>query len=287
MAHHNGPDGPQAQVLLAQYLPQVTAGVADDRGWVAGEADLLREAERSRRPITPLTKRHPEADLADAHRIQWAGVQRRLVDGARVIGHKVGLTSAAMRRQMGIDEPDFGVLLDGMAVPSGGEVALDRLVCPRIEAEFAFRLGQDLAGEAVGVREARAAVGQVLLALEVIDTRYQDWNLTLADSIADNAACAQIIEGRGVPFLEDLDLRSELLTVTVDGTAVARGEGREILGDPLESVAWLTRRLAAFGLGLKAGDVVLAGAVHASLPLAPGRVSVTSAHLPPVSVRAR
>ncbi len=278
-------DHAAAQTVLAGYLPMMPGGVGDDRDWVTGEADLLREAERSRRPVTPLTKRHPKADLADAHRIQWSGVQRRVLEGARAIGHKVGLTSAAMRRQMGIDEPDFGVLLDDMVVPSGGEVALDRLICPRIEAEFAFLLGQDLAGESVGVREARAAVGHVLLALEVIDTRYQDWNLTLADSIADNAACARIVTGRGVPFLEELDLRSELLTVTVDGTAVACGEGREILGDPLESVAWLTRRLAAFGLGLRAGDVVLAGSVHASLPLTPGQVGVSSAHLPPVSVR--
>ncbi|MBD0672851.1 2-hydroxypenta-2,4-dienoate hydratase [Streptomyces sp. CBMA156] len=257
------------------------------QGWVEDEAGLLREAERSRRPVAPLTKRHPMADLGDAYRIQWAGVQQRLGGGARVVGHKVGLTSAAMREQMGIDEPDFGVLLDDMVVPIRGELALDGLISPRIEAEFAFRLCRDLAGESVGVREARAAVGEVLLALEVIDTRYQDWNLALVDSIADNAACARIVAGPAVPFLPDLNLPSEVLTVTVDGTAVASGAGSEILDDPIESVAWLARRLAAFGLGLKAGEVVLAGAVHASLPLTPGQVSVSSAHLPPVSVQVR
>ncbi|MFB8290245.1 2-keto-4-pentenoate hydratase [Kitasatospora purpeofusca] len=282
--HTTSVPGPQAGAAPAGQLPLVPG---EGEGWMAEEAGLLREAERSRRPIAPLTKRHPAADPGDAYRIQWAGIQQRLGEGAQVIGHKVGLTSAAMRQQMGIDEPDFGVLLDDMAVPTGGELALDGLISPRVEAEFAFRLTRDLAGKSVGVGEARAAVGEVLLAVEVIDTRYQDWTLTLTDSIADNAACARIVAGPAVPFLPELDLPSELLTVTVNGTAVASGAGSEILGDPIESVAWLARRLADFGLGLKAGEVVLAGAVHASLPLTPGRVSVSSPHLPPVSVQIR
>ncbi|MDH6130255.1 fumarylacetoacetate hydrolase family protein [Kitasatospora sp. GP82] len=254
--------------------------------WVDQEALALLEAERSATPIAPLAVRHPGVTLADAYRIQWAGTALRIAGGARPVGHKVGLTSAAMREQMGIDDPDSGVLLDDMVVPSGTELAVAGLVCPRIEAEFAFRLGGDLVGEAVDLDAARGAVAQVMVALEVIDTRYQDWQITLEDSVADNAACARIVTGPPVAFEAGMDLREQVLSVRVDGAPAATGAGREVLGDPLASVAWLARRLAAFGTGLRGGDIVLAGSVHGSLPLSAGtHVDAVCAALPPVSVR--
>jgi 2-keto-4-pentenoate hydratase len=255
--------------------------------WIADEALLLASAQRTCTPIERLTNRRTGVTLDDAYQVQRAGCARQLAAGARVAGHKVGLTSAAMRAQMGIDEPDSGILLDTMVIPSGGVVTLSDLVSPRIEAEFAVRLGQDLSGPAVDLHQVRQAVAEVMLALEVIDTRYRGWQLTLADSVADNAACARVVVGPAIP-LGALDLRAELLAVSVDGGQVAAGEGREILGDPLNSLVWLTRQLAAFGTGLRAGDLVLAGAVHASFPLVHGtQVRASSAHLPPVNVRIR
>ncbi len=254
--------------------------------WVEDEARVLLAAERSAVPIAPLTSRRSGLTLADAYRIQWAGAALRIRDGARPIGHKVGLTSAAMREQMGIDEPDSGLLLDDMVVPCGGELAVAGLVSPRIETEFAFRLGRDLSGAEVDLTDARRSVDEVMVALEVIDTRYRDWRITLPDSIADNAACARIVTGPPTPFHTGTDLRELVVNVDIDGRPAASGAGKEILGDPIASVAWLARRLASFGTGLKAGDLVLAGSVHASLPLLPGtRVRARCEGLPPVDLR--
>ncbi|MFJ4741159.1 2-keto-4-pentenoate hydratase [Streptomyces sp. NPDC088775] len=197
-----------------------------------------------------------------------------------MVGHKVGLTSVAMQEQFGIDQPDSGLLLDSMAVNEGGELHLGDLVAPRVEGELAFRLGSDLSGADVSEEAIRGAVASTFLALEVIDSRYGFEGLTLVDSVADNAACGRFVLGAPVAGLVP-ELGKEQLACTVNGAAAASGYGRAILGDPIRSVAWLVRQLAAFGTGLRAGDVVLAGAVHASLPLRAGQtVVVGSPRLP-------
>lgn len=189
---------------------------------------------------------------------------------------------------MGVDEPDSGVLLDDMVLPSGSELLVGELMNPRVEAEIAFRLGRDLQGPDVDVEAARRTVSDVFLALEVIDTRFtENWRIALADSVADNASSARVATGAMVPLDPAWDLGAEELVVSIDGVSVATGEGRAVLGDPLKVLIWLTRRLSGLGAGLKAGDLVLAGAVHASLPLEAGtKVRVTSAKLPVVHLRA-
>ncbi|MET7718724.1 fumarylacetoacetate hydrolase family protein [Streptomyces sp. NPDC005407] len=254
--------------------------------WINDEATALLAAERDRVPVAPLTERRPGLALEDTYLVQAAAVARRIAGGARVIGHKAGVTSKAMQEQMGVDEPDSGVLLDTMVLPSGSSLVRSELMQPRVEAEIAFRLGRDLAGPDVGLEAARSAVAGVFLALEVIDTRFTGWQITVADSIADNASCARVVTGLMVPYDPDVDLAAESLVVSVDGTAVATGEGRAVLGDPFCALVWLAHRLARFGPGLKAGDLVLAGAVHASLPLkAASTVRAHSPHLPPVELR--
>jgi 2-keto-4-pentenoate hydratase len=152
--------------------------------WIADEATGLLAAERSRNPVAPLTARRPGLSLQDAYRIQAAGVACRVAAGARVVGHKVGVTSKAMQQQMRADEPDSGVLLDHMVLPSGSELLMGDFMNPRVEAEIAFRLGRDLRGPDVDVEDARRVVSDVFLALEVIDTRFTDWQIALADSVA-------------------------------------------------------------------------------------------------------
>lgn len=261
----------------------------DERGsqWVPKAAEGLLVAERSRVPMAPLTAQTPGLTLQDAYRIQAAAVACRVAGGARVVGHKVGVTSRAMQEQMGVCEPDSGVLLDDMVLSSGSELARGELMQPRVEAEIAFRLGRGLEGPDVTREEARGAVSQVFLALEVIDTRFTSWRIGLADSIADNASCARVVTGAMVPLDPVWDLAAEQLVVSVDGRAVATGEGRAVLGDPFRPLVWLAGRLSRFAPGgLRAGDLVLAGAVHASLPLdTAGTVRVTAPHLPPVDLR--
>ncbi|MFE6412201.1 2-keto-4-pentenoate hydratase [Streptomyces sp. NPDC057837] len=248
--------------------------------WRDTEARRLRNAETTRQPTSLLTHRRPETSLDDAYRIQWHGAALRVADGARVVGHKVGLTSAAMQEQFGIDQPDSGLLLDSMAVNEDGELHLGDLVAPRVEGELAFRMGSDLAGADVSETVIRDAIASTFLALEVIDSRYGFEGLTLVDSVADNAACGRFVLGAPVEGLVP-GLEEEYLTCTVNGAVAAAGFGREILGDPVRSLTWLVQRLASFGTGLRAGDIVLAGAVHASLPLSAGQtVAVSSPRLP-------
>ncbi|MFJ8034646.1 2-keto-4-pentenoate hydratase [Streptomyces sp. NPDC096032] len=259
----------------------------EDR-WIAASASALLAAEYEQVPIEALTARWPGLPLATAYRVQAAAVARRIAGGARVVGHKAGVTSKAMQEQMGVDEPDSGVLLDDMVLPSGSAVARSVLMQPRVEAEIAFRLGCDLAGPNVSGDEARAAVKEVFLALEAIDTRFTSWRITVADSVADNASCARVVTGPMVPLSADMDLAAEPLVVSVDGTTVATGEGRAVLGDPLRALTWLAGRLHRCGGGLRAGHLVLAGAVHASLPLeARSTVRARSPHLPPVELHVR
>lgn len=259
----------------------------DDR-WTHTAAASLLAAEHERVPIDALTAGWPKLPMETAYRVQAALVERRVAGGARVVGHKAGATSAAIQEQMGVDEPDSGVLLDDMLLHSGGVISRSVLMQPRVEAEIAFRLGCDLAGPDLGVEEARAAVKEVFLALEVIDTRYTGWRITIADSIADNASCARVVTGPLVPLVAGLDLSGEPLVVSVNGTAVATGEGRAVLGDPLRVLVWLAGRLHRFGEGLKAGQLILPGAVHASLPLeARTTVHAHAPNLPPVELHVR
>jgi 2-keto-4-pentenoate hydratase len=259
----------------------------DDR-WIAATASALLAAEYESLPIEALSRCRPGLPLETAYRIQAAAVARRIAAGARVVGYKAGATSKAIQEQAGVAEPDSGVLLDDRVLHTGSAVCRSALMQPRVEAELAFRLGSDLSGPDIAVEDARAAVTEVFLALEVIDTRFTDWQITIADSIADNASCAQVVTGPMVPLDPGLDLAAEPLVVSVNGTAVATGEGREVLGDPLHAVRWLAGRLHRFGEGLRAGQLVLAGAVHASLPLEAGStVAARSPHLPTVQLHTR
>ncbi|MFE5191696.1 2-keto-4-pentenoate hydratase [Streptomyces sp. NPDC056628] len=248
-------------------------------------AEELVGAARTGVPVPLLSKRFPGLTPADAYRIQRINLDKQVSSGARIAGHKIGLTSAAMREQMGIDELDSGVVLTDMVAASGARLRSADFMSPRIETEIAFRLRRDLA-EPSDLGTVRSAVGEVFLAFEVLDTVFPDWNIALVDSIAANAACAGVVTGSPVPFDPAWDLTAEQIRLEADGEDVAAGQGRDILGDPLKALAWLTHRLPVLGITLRAGDIVLAGSVHASLPLTPGtHFRATSTRLPSVDLR--
>jgi 2-keto-4-pentenoate hydratase len=249
-------------------------------------ADLLWEAEQTRQPVAPLVGHEPRLSLDDAYAIQTRNIERRIAAGAIRRGHKVGLTSHAMQAQLGVSEPDFGVLLDDMLLEEADAVALDELIAPRVEAEIAFLLADDLVGPGVSSATAQQAVAGALPVLEVIDSRIAEWKITLIDTVADNASSARVVLGGQLTPIDGLDLRLIGGVVTRNGELVATGAGAAVLGNPLSCVAWLANTLSRFGGRLCAGDVVLAGALHAAFPVADGDiVRAEFAHLGAVNAR--
>jgi 2-keto-4-pentenoate hydratase len=242
------------------------------RSAVDGCVDALASAAAERRPIEPLTTTHPELTVADAYAIQAAGIERRLAEGRLVRGRKAGLTSAAMQAQLGVDEPDFGTLLEDMIVEDGDEIAFHRLIQPRAEAEIGFVLERDLEGPGASASDALRATAGVVACIEVIDSRIEDWKIGLVDTVADNASSAlAVTSGRLVP-VGGLDLRLVGMAFYRNGELVETGAGAAVLGNPARCVAWLANKLAQFGDRLHASDLILAGALHKSVAVEPGDV---------------
>jgi 2-oxopent-4-enoate hydratase len=258
----------------------------DRQGLLPDLANELWEAQETAQPVAPLTNRHPELDVADAYAIQRHNVERRVRDGRHVVGRKVGLTSKPMQQLLGVDEPDFGALLDDMFVEEGDEVALGTLIQPRVEAEMAFIMGRDLAGPGVTTTTALAAIAGVLPAIEIVDSRVADWRIKLVDTIADNASSAKVVIGGRLTRVTDVDLRLIGMLFHRNGIPIANAAGAAALGNPARCVAWLANKLGALGTSLRRDDVVLPGAMHRMVPVRPGDVfRAEFARLGAVSVR--
>jgi 2-oxopent-4-enoate hydratase len=243
-----------------------------DPDTVASLADSLWEAERTRIPVEPLTDHHADLRISDAYAIQTHNIDRRVAAGARVGGRKVGLTSRSMQEMLGVDEPDFGVLLDDMFVEDGDEVDLGEMLQPRIEAELAFVMETDLAGPGVTTANALGAIAGMLPAVEIVDSRIADWRIKLVDTVADNASSGRVVIGGRIRKVTNIDLRLVGVVVSRNGEMIDTGAGAAILGNPARCVAWLANKLGSLGASLKAGDVVLPGAVHRMVPVRPGDV---------------
>lgn len=260
--------------------------MAVDEARAADLADELFRAGQTRVPVEPLTDRHPDLVIEDAYAIQTRVIDRRIAGGARVVGRKVGLTSRPMQQLLGVQEPDYGVLLDDMVIEDGDEIPLGSLVQPRVEAELAFVMERDLSGPGVTTANALAAIAGALPAIEVVDSRIVDWRIRLVDTVADNASSGLLVMGGRLRKVAELDLRLVGVVVSRHGEVIDTGAGAAALGNPARCVAWLANKLATFGAGLRAGDVVLPGAVHRMVPVAPADVfRAEFAHLGAVTVR--
>ncbi|MFG2525156.1 2-keto-4-pentenoate hydratase [Streptomyces sp. NPDC048527] len=239
----------------------------------AGAAEALRqltEARARRRPGPPVRGLLPEGDIDAAYAVQAAWAEDSAAAGARVIGRKIGLTSPAVRAQLGVDQPDFGVLLDSMEIPEGASVDITRTLQPRIEAEIAFVLERDLSGPAIAEAEVAAATGFVVAALEVVDSRIADWDIGIVDTVADNASSGLFVLGAHRQGLGSLDLAGCAMTMWRGRQVVSQGSGAACLGNPLSAVAWLARTAHRYGRPLRAGEIVLSGALGPMVPVAPG-----------------
>jgi 2-keto-4-pentenoate hydratase len=248
---------------------------------VALAAERLIGAGRQGVATGPVRHVLGAADLVLAYEVQRVVAATRVAEGGRVVGRKVGLTSPVVQRQFGVDQPDFGVLFEDMLVPSGGEVDWSRLISPKAEAEIAFVLGADLDGFGAGaspdtgVGEAdrvavAAAVDYAVAALEIVDSRVADWDITITDTVADNASSGLFVLGdRRVPLSEFAPIEVTM-SLAKDGVLVSSGEGAACLGDPLNALVWVARMAASLGAPLRAGDVVLSGALGAMVTVEPG-----------------
>lgn len=232
-------------------------------------AELAR-AERNRTALDPLTAGHPEIGVVDAYEIQLINIRQRVAAGARVVGHKVGLSSEAMQQMMGVDEPDYGHLLAEMEVFENVAVSAANYLYPRVEVEVGFILADDLPGSGCTEDDVLAATAAFAPAIELIDSRIKDWKIALCDTIADNASSAGFILGPQRVSPKDVDICAIEAVLTRNGEVVAEGRSDAVLGNPVTAVAWLARKVDSFGVRLKAGDIVLPGSCTRAIDVRPG-----------------
>ncbi|MGV9305682.1 2-keto-4-pentenoate hydratase [Nonomuraea sp. NPDC003727] len=233
-------------------------------------ADRLLEAQRSGKPCAPVKDLVSTAE--EAYAVQEINTRRALDEGRRLVGRKIGLTNLAVQKQLGVDQPDFGVLFADMAYLDGLPVPYERFLQPRAEAEVALVLAHDLVGGPFTVAEVIRAVDFALPAIEIVDSRVADWDITLADTIADNASSGAFVLGNTPVGLRGLDLRLAGMTMTRRGQEVSTGAGAACMGHPLNAAVWLADTLGGTDYPLRAGDVVLTGALGPVVPVEEGDV---------------
>ncbi|MFE3027388.1 2-keto-4-pentenoate hydratase [Nocardia tengchongensis] len=228
---------------------------------VIAAADLLGVAARTGTPCAPVRDLIGANDVAAAYAVQELLTAGRIAAGGEIVGHKIGLTSPAVQRQLGVDQPDFGVLFDDMHYQQDTPVPLSRLLQPKVEAEVAFVLAQDLVDGPLDDEQIRSAVGYAVAALEVVDSRIAGWDITFGDTVADNASSGLFVLGAERRTLDSFDPVSVQMQMAIDGVPVSTGTGAACLGDPLHALAWLARTTREFGRPLRAGQIVLSGAL--------------------------
>lgn len=240
-------------------------------------AARIEAAVRTRRPCAPVRDLIGADDVHAAYAVQELLTEARVAAGAVVVGRKIGLTSEAVQRQLGVDRPDFGVLFDDMRYGEDDLVPMDRLLQPKVEAEIAFVLAEDLAEGPLDAGRIRAAVAHAVPALEIVDSRVADWDISFADTVADNASSGLFVLGGATVPLSDVEPVQTKMTMTIDGTTVSTGSGAACLKDPLHALRWLAVTARDFGQPLRAGQVVLSGALGPMAPVEPG--NVVTAHI--------
>ncbi|MGO4889750.1 2-keto-4-pentenoate hydratase [Anaerobacillus sp. MEB173] len=233
-------------------------------------ADFLIEAEKNQKTMNPLTEVKPDLTLDEAYEVQLQVVQEKLSQGAKIVGKKIGLTSRDMQIMYGIDTPDCGHLFENMIVENNQEVSFNDVIQPKIEAEIAFVLKKDLQGPNVTVEEVLQATDYVLPSIEIIDSRIKDWNLRLQDTVADNASSGLYVLGDKPVSIDEVNLPDITLKVYQNGQLMKEGIGKNAMEHPAACVAWLANKLAEFGVVLKAGEVILSGALATTIDVVPG-----------------
>ena len=237
----------------------------------------LYQALVDAKTVKPLTDRHPDISIEDAYQIQQQLMKLRLAAGERVIGKKIGVTSKAVMNMLGVYQPDFGYLTDGMVYNEGQAIPMARLIQPKAEGEIAFVLKKTLKGPGISSADVLAATEGVMACFEIVDSRIQDWKIKIQDTVADNASCGVFVLGDRLVDPRDVDLNTCGMVLEKNGDIVATGAGAAALGAPANAVAWLANTLGRLGIALEAGEVVMSGSLAIMVPVAAGdnlRVSI-------------
>jgi 2-oxo-3-hexenedioate decarboxylase len=260
--------------------------MALDDSTIAGLAEHLETCELQARDTPKITDEHPSMDWGDAYAIQDEILRRKLARGARLVGLKAGLTSHAKMKQMGVDTPVFGFLVDSFRVPEGGEVKTGELIHPKVEPEIAFVLKRALKGPGCHIGAVLAATDFVLPGIEVIDSRYRDFKFDLKSVVADNTSAARFVVGGRAMRPEQLDMRTLGVVMEKNGEVVSIGAGAAVLGHPAAALAALANHLGKRGQEIPAGALILSGGVTEAVSVGPGdHVSLRIQHLGSVSLR--
>jgi 2-keto-4-pentenoate hydratase len=266
-------------------MSEGSAGTTIDTEALARQLD---EAWEKREPIAPLSESEGLEDVERAYEIQTKWSELRTGRGERIIGRKIGLTSFAMQEQLGVSEPDYGSLWESRYLPAQGgraEIPTEPLLQPFLEGEIAFLIGKPLAGPGATLQKALSATEALAVAVEVVDSRIEDWNIKLPDTIADNASYGGFTTGPWSRSLREADLRTVGMLINKSGSRVAEGLGAASLGHPARAVAWLANKLSEFGTNLEPGDIVLSGSLGRAIPAQQGDLFVLEAHgQPPLTV---
>ncbi len=246
------------------------AGPASRDDAILAAAAALWAAQETGQPCAPLRGALAAHGVEAAYRVQEINIARRLSRTVRVIGRKIGLTSPAVQTQLGVNEPDFGVLLSDMVVPDGGVLPAGAVLQPKAEGEIAFVLGADLDTPSPTVADVLRATAFILPAIEIVGSRVANWDIRLLDTVADNASSGMFVLGSPARAPIGFDFADCTMQMTFDGQQVSAGTGRACLGNPLNAVAWLAGRMHAFGAPMRAGEVILSGALGPMAVPAPG-----------------
>lgn len=228
----------------------------------------LYRALRNGETLAPLSARDTDLTIDEAYGISLEFLKRRIADGERLIGKKIGVTSKAVQDMLGVHQPDFGFLTDSMVVERDIDIGAHRLIQPRAEAEIGFILKDGLKGPGVTADHVIAATGTIAPCFEIVDSRIRDWKIGILDTVADNASCGVFVLGEARADPREHDLPGLHVTVTKNGEPLSEGYGRAVQGSPAEAVAWLANTLGAYGVTLDAGDIILSGSL---VPLEPAK----------------
>ena len=233
-------------------------------------AATIREASKTKNAIDPVRTNFSEGDILAAYQVQKVNNTIRKENGAKPTGKKIGLTSKKVQEQLGVNQPDFGVLFNDMEIENGGSLTWSETMQPKVEAEIAFVLKKDITAKNPSITAIEDAIDYAVVSLEIVGSRIKDWNINILDTVADNASASHYVLGSEKKKLSDIDLINCKMNMKVNGEEVSTGEGKACLGSPLIAVQWLAKEMANFGNPLKSGEVILSGALGPMAAVKPG-----------------